>query len=72
MRNPFEQAADVIGRIEEVLSEVPLSGELFPNIENPFRPSAIPDVVGQVNQLINQTQQQQPWLQLQALLDKAM
>jgi hypothetical protein len=54
VRNPFEQAADVIGRIEEVLSEVPLSGELFPNIENPFRPSAIPDVVGQVNQLINQ------------------
>ena len=52
--NPYEQAVDVIGRIREVLSEVPLSGELFPNIENPFRPSAIPDVVGQVNQLINQ------------------
>ena len=26
----------------------------LPSLENPFRPSAIPDVVGQVNQLINQ------------------
>jgi len=52
--NPFEQAAGVIGRIREVLSATPLDGELFPSLENPFRPSAIPDVVGQVNQLINQ------------------
>ena len=34
--NAFEQAADVIDRIREVLSETPLGGDLFPNIQNPF------------------------------------
>ena len=29
IRNPFEQAADVIGRIQEVLSEVPLKEIYF-------------------------------------------
>ncbi|MDA9635890.1 hypothetical protein N9T00_00520 [bacterium] len=34
--NAFEQAADVIDRIREVLSETPLGGDLFPDIQNPF------------------------------------
>ena len=52
--NPFEKAADVLGRIEEILSEVSLSGDLFPNIENPLKASLLPDTVAQANQLINQ------------------
>ena len=52
--NPFEQAAGVIGRIREVLSEVPLDGDLFPNIQNPLSTELLPDLVGQANQLINQ------------------
>ena len=53
VRNPFEQAYDVIGRIQEVLSEVPLVGDLFPNIENPLRASLLPDTVAQANQMLN-------------------
>ena len=34
--NAFEQAADVIDRIREVLSETSLRGDLFPDIQNPF------------------------------------
>ena len=51
--NPFEQASDVIGRIREVLSEVPLEGDLFPDIKNPLSSALLPDVVGQANQLLN-------------------
>jgi len=51
--NPFEAAYDVIGRIQEVLSTVPLEGDLFPNIENPLRASLLPDTVAQANQMIN-------------------
>ena len=47
------QAADVIGRIQEVLSEVPLEGDLFPDIKNPLSSELLPDVVGQANQLLN-------------------
>jgi len=53
VRNPFEQAADVLGRIEEVLAEVPLVGDLFPDIKNPLSSALLPDVVGQANQLLN-------------------
>ena len=53
VRNPFEAAYDVIGRIQEVLSEVPLNGDLFPNIKNPLSSALLPDVVGQANQLLN-------------------
>ncbi|BCV06347.1 MAG: hypothetical protein CM15mV131_200 [uncultured marine virus] len=53
-RNPFEEASMVIGRIQEILSEVPLDGDLFPNIENPLRASILPDAVAQANQIINQ------------------
>ena len=34
--NDFEEAAGVIDRIREVLSETSLRGDVFPNIENPF------------------------------------
>ena len=34
--NAFEQAADVLDRIKDVLSETSLRGDVFPNIENPF------------------------------------
>jgi len=53
VRNPFEQAADVLGRIEEVLSEVPLVGDLFPDIKNPLSSELLPNVVGQANQMLN-------------------
>ena len=53
VRNPFEQAYDVIGRIQEVLAEVPLTGDLFPDLENPFRISVLPNAVAQANQIIN-------------------
>ncbi len=55
MANPYEQAADVIGRIQEVLSAVPLDADLFPNIENPFKTNIIPDLVGQVSETVTQT-----------------
>jgi len=50
--NPYEQAAGVIGRIREVLSETPLDGDLFPNITNPFSVSIMDDAVAQANQII--------------------
>ena len=53
VRNPFEAAYDVIGRIQEVLSEVPLNGDLFPDIKNPLSSALLPDVVSQANQLLN-------------------
>ena len=53
VRNPFEQAYDVIGRIQEVLSEVPLVGDLFPDIKNPLSSELLPDLVGQANQMLN-------------------
>ena len=52
VRNPFEAAYDVIGRIQEVLSEVPLNGDLFPDIKNPLSSELLPNVVGQANQII--------------------
>ena len=51
--NPYDKAADVIDRIRDVLSEVSLEGDLFPNIENPLRASLLPDTVAQANQMIN-------------------
>ena len=40
--NPFEQAIDVIDRIRDVLAETSLDGDVFPNLENPFRNLPIP------------------------------
>ena len=51
--NPFEAAYDIIGRIQEVLSEVPLVGDLFPDIKNPLSSELLPDLVGQANQMLN-------------------
>jgi len=51
--NPFEQAADVIGNIQEALAETALEGDLFPDIPNPFKQSIIPNAVAQANQIIN-------------------
>jgi len=42
--NPFEQAIDVMERIREILAETSLRGDLFPDIENPFRTSMIPNL----------------------------
>ena len=50
--NPYEQAADAIANISETLSETSLDGDLFPEIQNPFNEALIPNVVGQVNQMI--------------------
>ena len=40
--NPFEAAIDVIDRIRNVLAETSLDGDVFPNLENPFRKLQIP------------------------------
>ncbi len=51
--NPFIKAADVIGRIQNVLSKTSLEGDLFPDIENPLKSELLPDLVSQANQIIN-------------------
>ena len=52
--NPFEQAEDVIDRIRDVLYDTNLTGDFFPDIQNPLSSQLLPDLVGQANQLINQ------------------
>ena len=37
LRNPFEQAEDVIDNIRDILEYVPLSSDYFPDILNPFK-----------------------------------
>ena len=39
--NPYTQAENIIDRIQEVLSRVPLGGDLFPDIENPLDTSMV-------------------------------
>ena len=39
--NPYTQAEKIIDRIQEVLSRVPLGGDLFPDIENPLDTSMV-------------------------------
>ena len=51
--NPFIQAADIISRIQDVLSETTLEGDLFPDIKNPLSSELLPNLVGQANQLLN-------------------
>ena len=49
--NPYSQAENIIDRIQEVLSRAPLSGDLFPEIENPLDTSmveGISDVIGNI------------------------
>ena len=42
----------IIDRIQNVLENVSLVGDLFPDIPNPLRTSAIPNVVERANQII--------------------
>ena len=51
--NPFEQAADAISIIQDGLTEVELDGDLFPDIQNPFKQRIIPNAVARANQIIN-------------------
>ena len=51
MTNPFEAAEDVMDRIKDVLEAVPLDGDFFPALQNPFA-TILPDLVSRVtNQL---------------------
>ena len=47
--NPFDAAEDVLSRIADVLEAVPVSGDFFPNLQNPFASSMLPDLVGALN-----------------------
>ena len=50
--NPFEAANDVIDTINEILSETPITRDIFPDLPNPFRGSIIPNLGSTpVNQL---------------------
>ena len=40
--NPFDAAIDVMERIKDVLQSVPVTADVFPNLENPFRNLPIP------------------------------
>ena len=53
MANPYEAAEDVMDRIKEVLETVPLDGDFFPDLENPFR--QVPGVEA-ITSAINTTQ----------------
>lgn len=47
--NPYETARDVLDRIEEVLEIAPLSGDFFPDIQNPYR--GLPEInLGPISQ----------------------
>jgi len=49
MANPFDRAQDVIERIADVLEAVPLTGDFFPDIQNPLDTNILPDLVGALN-----------------------
>ena len=50
LRNPFEQAEDIIDNIIDILEYVPLNSDYFPELLNPF--DNLPEVtLGQVGQL---------------------
>ena len=57
MPNPFETAEDIIDTIREILSETPVSLDVFPDLPNPFRQSIIPNLggtpVGQLPPLVS-------------------
>ena len=54
--NPFDTAEDIIDTINEILSETPVSLNMFPDLPNPFRQSIIPNLgstpVGQLPPLV--------------------
>jgi len=49
MANPFDAAEDVLSRIADVLEAVPVYGDFFPDLDNPFASSMLPDLVGALN-----------------------
>ena len=49
MTNPFEAAEDVMDRIKDVLEAVPLNGDFFPDLKNPFDTNLLPNLVGALN-----------------------
>jgi len=55
--NPFDTAEDIIDTINEILSETPVSLDIFPDLPNPFRQSIIPNLgstpVGQLPPLVS-------------------
>ncbi len=51
--NAFFRASTVIDRIQDILSQASLDGDLFPDIQNPLSSTLLPDLVGQANQLLN-------------------
>jgi len=53
--NAFDQAADAILTIKDILRTTPLSYDALPTIPNPFKTSVIPNLVGQVNNMISPT-----------------
>ena len=42
--NPFDTAEDIIDTINDILSETPVSLDVFPDLPNPFRQSIIPNL----------------------------
>ena len=55
--NPFDTAEDIIDTINEILSETPVSLNMFPDLPNPFRQSIIPNLgstpVGQLPPVVS-------------------
>ncbi len=51
--NAFFRASTVIDRIQDILSQASLDGDLFPDIQNPLSSTLLPDLVGQANQMLN-------------------
>jgi hypothetical protein len=55
--NPFDTAEDIIDTINEILSETPVSLDIFPDLPNPFRQSIIPNLgstpVGQLPPVVS-------------------
>jgi hypothetical protein len=49
--NPFDAAEDVLARIADVLEAVPVYGDFFPDLPNPFDTNILPDLVGAIGNL---------------------
>ena len=43
--NPFDLAGDAIGAIREILSETPITLDVFPDLPNPFRNLPLPKLL---------------------------
>jgi hypothetical protein len=57
--DPMQQAEDVIDRIQEVLESISITSSSFPDIQNPFNKSFLPEItlgstpVGQLPPLVS-------------------